>query len=868
MKKLVLALLVLVLMCGCGSRAPSPLIVVSINPAVPPNIDQGQTLQFTASLADNANLATHGVTWSATGPGCSGSACGTFTLVTSTSATYVAPASPSSNLSVSVTATSVDQPAQSSSAMFSVMVPPSITTTSLLTATPNYLYSATLQATGGVQPLKWSLAGGTLPAGLSLNSAGTIYGTPTTGGTSNFTLKVTDSSGAPGGGLSTQQALSLTVASVLTVPTILLPLGTLGAAYSASLPHTGGLSPIVWSLYLGSLPPGLVLQTGTGVISGTPTAQGTYSFTVEAFDSSPTQQTYISAPFTITILPSGPLTIRTTSLLDGTVGTGYYGQLAATGGTQPFVWSISSGALPTGLALNGTTGTITGVPTAAAGTYSFTAKVTDASSPVETSTQPLSITVNAQAAACSSSGSNSLLVGQYAFSLRGYNGAGFLAVVGSFTADGSGHITGGEADTNGVLGAQTGNLITSASSYSVGADNRGCATFATPFGTFYTRFALGTFSAGVATAGRIIEFDNPGATAYIAAGQIFQQTATAFLSPLTGNYALRTSGWDSTTSSRFACVGVVTTGSFRFNYLQQDCNDDGAVTNTTNTFSLTNTLVDTYTTADQNGRGTGIITVNQNISGLTFYWVSLTQLLVINSDAGLTFGGDWSLVQEPIGSPSFKQSSFSGTVASYSTGIGLSGAGGDVSLAPETADGVSSVTVRLYRDITGAWQTPNPTISTCNYSAVAIGRLTLGSGCGATPPIAYLNALNTADVLGTDSAIELGYFEPQTTGLTDAAIAGTYFVGTSEVVNQAAPAEVGIVTLTSNGIVTSTTDTASTITQTDGAFGSDTYSLNSDGTINTGSSGGNVAGMAISSGKFVIVSNPTITYPTLLIGQQ
>ena len=76
-------------------------------------------------------------------------------------------------------------------------------------------------------------------------------------------------------------------------------------------------------------------------------------------------------------------------------------------------------------------------------------------------------------------------MGQYAFNLRGYNGEGFLAVVGSFTADGNGNITAGEADTNGVLGALNGNLITSASSYSVGPDNRGCATLATPFGTFY-----------------------------------------------------------------------------------------------------------------------------------------------------------------------------------------------------------------------------------------------------------------------------------------------------------------------------------------------------------------------------------------------
>jgi len=228
MKKLALALSILALMCGCSSRAPSTVIVVAVAPAVPPSIDQGQTLQFTASLADDKTSA--GVAWSATGPGCGGLACGTFTNVTPTSATYVAPASVSASLSVTVTGTSVAQPTQTSSSTFNVMPPPSIITTNLPTATPNYVYNTALTATGGVPPLKWNLAAGALPVGMSLNSAGTIYGTPTTGATSTFTLKVTDSSGAPGGTLSMQQTFSLTVVGILTVPAASLPNGTVGTA--------------------------------------------------------------------------------------------------------------------------------------------------------------------------------------------------------------------------------------------------------------------------------------------------------------------------------------------------------------------------------------------------------------------------------------------------------------------------------------------------------------------------------------------------------------------------------------------------------------------------------------------------------------
>jgi hypothetical protein len=98
----------------------------------------------------------------------------------------------------------------------SAVVPTGITTTSLPNGKMNIAYSQTLVAFGGIGSYTWTVTSGTLPTGISLiaNSGylgvmtGFITGTPTTAGTSNFTVKVTDSSG-----LSATQALSITISS-------------------------------------------------------------------------------------------------------------------------------------------------------------------------------------------------------------------------------------------------------------------------------------------------------------------------------------------------------------------------------------------------------------------------------------------------------------------------------------------------------------------------------------------------------------------------------------------------------------------------------------------------------------------------------
>lgn len=189
-------------------------------------------------------------------------------------------------------------------------------------------FSQSLGALGGTPPYTWSLVSGSLPTGLSLSTSGVISGTPTVVGTSSFTVQVTDSSLPPQTATSTE--LSITVLAPLAVTTSTLPDGQLGTAYSQTLAATGGTTPYTWLVLSGSLPAGLSLST-SGVISGTPTAAGTSSFTVEVADSSRPQLT-ASASLSITVggctttitgTHSGPLTIGSgTTCLDQATITG------------------------------------------------------------------------------------------------------------------------------------------------------------------------------------------------------------------------------------------------------------------------------------------------------------------------------------------------------------------------------------------------------------------------------------------------------------------------------------------------------------------------------------------------------------------
>ncbi|MEK6301846.1 MAG: putative Ig domain-containing protein [Acidobacteriota bacterium] len=248
-----------------------------------------------------------------------------------------------------------------------------VVTTNVTRGTKNQPYSFQLLAANGKPPYSWTVSSGSLPPGLSLNLAGVISGTPTVVNNFTFTVRVTDSVGA-----AALASFSLTILSDIPILRVLSSgpqtQGLTGVAYSQQLFFTGGVPPVVWSMGTGSLPPGLTLGGASGIISGTPTHVGTFNFTVRVTDS--VQTTDDSDPISITVLP-GPLLILTTGdLTKGTKGTPYSFVLQKAGGAPAYTWSLASGALPPGLALNATTGAISGTPTLD-GEFTFTVKLTD-----------------------------------------------------------------------------------------------------------------------------------------------------------------------------------------------------------------------------------------------------------------------------------------------------------------------------------------------------------------------------------------------------------------------------------------------------------------------------------------------------------
>jgi hypothetical protein len=325
----------------------------------------------------------------------SGSLPGGLTLSAATGLISGTPLAPVTNNRVTVQVKDSSSPQQTASTAFQITITPTaltITTTSLPNGAVGTAYSQTLAATGGTGPYTWQLTSGTLPANLTLNaSSGLISGTPSVPVTAApLTFMVTDSS-SPAQTASVNLTLTITSAT-LTITTTSLPNGQVGVAYSQTLAASGGTGTLTWQLTAGTLPTGMTLNASTGLISGTPAAPVTATpLTFKVTDSGSPAQT-ATANLALTIAPA-TLTITTASLANGVVNTGYTQTLAASGGTGAYTWQLTAGTLPAGLALNASTGLISGTPTIPVTATPLTFKVTDSGSPTQTATANLTLTI-------------------------------------------------------------------------------------------------------------------------------------------------------------------------------------------------------------------------------------------------------------------------------------------------------------------------------------------------------------------------------------------------------------------------------------------------------------------------------------------
>jgi hypothetical protein len=228
-------------------------------------------------------------------------------------------------------------------------------------------FSQANPAAGGTAPYTYVLASGTLPAGTTLNNAtGTVSGTPTTAGAFSYAIRATDSQGAPA--TATGATVSGTIAKGSQTINF-APLGnaslsasplTLSATTSASLTVTfASVTPLVCSVSGTSL---TLFTTGTCTINADQAGDANWNAAAQV------QRSFTVTPATLVLTPGAPS--------GTTVGASYSQANPASGGTTPYAYSLSSGALPAGTTLDAATGTVSGTPTTA-GPFSYAVQVTD-----------------------------------------------------------------------------------------------------------------------------------------------------------------------------------------------------------------------------------------------------------------------------------------------------------------------------------------------------------------------------------------------------------------------------------------------------------------------------------------------------------
>jgi Putative Ig domain len=602
-------LLALVQFTGCADKPATFNRVTILAPSGAQIIGQGQTVSIQVSVLNDT--AAGGVTFAPV-------VFGNLTQTSTTTATFTAPNPVTAETVVKIVITSVDFPNQSTTLTITVQPPPTITTTTLPTAPLNGTYSAPVTATGGVPPLSWSITAGTLPAGLKLSNSTTntvqITGKATAAGSSTFTITVTDASA---GDPPASQQLTIVVSSLAITTTSPLPPATVNTAYSQQFTATGGTGTDTWTVASGSTLPTNLSLSSTGLLSGTPTAGGTFTFGITATDSA-SPPAVVTSTFTLVIAQEQQL-----NLLNGPYAFEFSGY--GTNGFVAFAGTFSangSGGITTGeIDFNSQLGAPLNFPnllgsytlgTDGRGTITFT-NTTLPIAPIFA----FSIDANGNGRFIESDSSGtrgsgriqlqtvtscvvnstgtSTYAGDFAFGGSGFASAsvtlGPLAFAGRFTAVPPvaiaipGSLTQGEMDTN-TPGLVTIDDSSVSGSYNSGPDSTHCTLALTSGSLNNPNFSVYPISSSDAF---MIETDTvSGATPYISAGEMVQQIGQPFVTSgvLSGTMVGGLSGQiisGGTFSPEVQVVQIsATSGSASFQMLQAD-NQAGTIANTNGT---------------------------------------------------------------------------------------------------------------------------------------------------------------------------------------------------------------------------------------------------------------------------------------------
>jgi hypothetical protein len=667
----------------------------------------------------------------------------------------------------------------------------------LPSGTVNVGYRATLAATGGTAPYIWSVTSGSLPRGLSLSSTGVVSGTPSSAGSSTVTIQVTDAGTIAGKGALTA-AIVISDGSVAIATPSPLVQGMLNVAYTSTLTATGGTLPYTWSVASGGLPAGVTLSKA-GVISGTPTAYGTNSFTVQVADSAPTPQS-ATAPLVLQI-SGGTLAITTTSLPSGTEGVAYSSQLAAAGGVPPYNWTMDAAVpIARGLAFS-PTGLLAGTPTGISDTSPIFTVVDSAGNAVS---QDFSLLVQPAL--------GSIPDGSYSFVFGGTSPQGTptvtnaIAINGTFTVK-SGAVLSGFFDANTNTGPTLIEQPISGGSFT--SYVKGLGTLVLKSGAGSMTFALAippSATQGKDSAIRIIEFDDADGTGTRGSGVLKAALPNPTTGAIQGDFAFLLSGTDYEQNEQVLAGSLQTNGvensdsSYQISGGNADANQFGGELASWST-------VGGYYTVDANGRGLLKLSLggNPGYFSYSFYEVSPAEWLVISLDPAtlnspLVSGSVLQQANAPFSTASLPAQSVLEISGVKPTGGGTVP---DITLGLAASDGSGNVSYS-FDEYAGALTTGGALSVTYSVDPVTGRSVTTG----ATPqPILYIINDTEAFFLGVDRSASSGMIEAQSgSPFTNSSFTGNYRGGSLPLVNTSVLNEAGIVAADGDGNILLTTN--------------------------------------------------------------